>query len=88
MASNVASVQLILPILIPLSISLEIDPIKLMVPATIAASFGYMLPVATAANTIVYGSGYIDTKLMYKVGFMFNLIGIILLTLFSVFWKY
>ncbi|MCY7409805.1 MAG: DASS family sodium-coupled anion symporter [Chitinophagales bacterium] len=88
MASNVASVQLILPILMPLSVSLDIDPLTLMIPATIAASFGYMLPVATAANTIVFGSGYIDTKTMYKVGFIFNVIGITLLTLFSVYRKF
>ena len=59
-----------------------------MVPATIAASFGYMLPVATAANTIVYGSGYIDLKTMYRTGFIFNVIGIILLTLFTVLRKF
>ena len=88
MASNVASVQLILPILIPLSITLGVDPLTLMVPATIAASFGYMLPVATAANTIVYGSGYIDLKTMYRTGFIFNVIGIILLTLFTVLRKF
>ncbi len=82
-ASNVASVQLMLPILAPLAVSLEVDPLVLMFPATIAASFGYMMPVATAANTIVYGTGYIPVRQMMRTGLFLNIIGILLLTLFS-----
>lgn len=82
-ASNVASVQLMLPILAPLAVSLEVDPLVLMFPATIAASFGYMMPVATAANTIVYGTGYIPVRQMMRAGLVLNIIGILLLTLFS-----
>lgn len=80
-ASNVASIQLMLPILLPLSASMGTDPLQLMVPATLAASFGYMLPVATAANTIVYGTGYIPVKSMMRTGFLLNVCGILLLTL-------
>ena len=80
-ASNVASIQLMLPILLPLSSTMGADPLQLMVPATLAASFGYMLPVATAANTIVYGTGYIPVKSMMKTGLLLNLSGILLLTL-------
>lgn len=80
-ASNVASIQLMLPILLPLSASLGAEPLQLMVPATLAASFGYMLPVATAANTIVYGTGYIPVRSMMKTGLLLNLAGILLLTL-------
>lgn len=87
-ASNVASVQLMLPIVAPLSVALTIDPLVLMVPVTLAASFGYMLPVATAANTIVYGTGYIPVRQMMRVGFLLNVIGIVLLTLFMTFWKF
>lgn len=82
-ASNVASVQLMLPILAPLAVSLEVEPLMLMFPATIAASFGYMMPVATAANTIVYGTGYIPVRQMMSAGLVLNIIGILLLTLFS-----
>ena len=73
--------QLMLPILLPLSASMGTDPLQLMVPATLAASFGYMLPVATAANTIVYGTGYIPVKSMMRTGFLLNVCGILLLTL-------
>jgi sodium-dependent dicarboxylate transporter 2/3/5 len=72
-----------LPILAPLAVSLEVDPLVLMFPATIAASFGYMMPVATAANTIVYGTGYIPVRQMMRTGLFLNIIGILLLTLFS-----
>ncbi len=80
-ASNVASVQLVLPVLAPLSITLNLDPLTLMVPATIAASLGYMMPVATAANTIVYGTGYVPMKQMMRAGLILNLTGIIILFL-------
>src|ERR1043165_5218608 len=55
-ASNTASIQLVLPIVVPLAASLGVNPLLLMLTATFSASLGYMLPVATAANTIVYGT--------------------------------
>ena len=84
-ASNVASIQLILPVLLPLCLTLNIEPKLLMIPATIAASFGFMLPVATAPNTIVYGTGYIPVKSLLRAGLVFNLTGILLLTIFAYF---
>ena len=78
-ASNVASIQLALPILLALSISIKIPALSLMIPATLAASLGFMLPVATAPNTIAYGSGFIKVKDMYSIGFWVNMIGIILI---------
>jgi sodium-dependent dicarboxylate transporter 2/3/5 len=80
-ASNVASIQLALPILLALSISLKLPALSLMVPATLAASLGFMLPVATAPNTIVYGSGFIKVKDMYRIGLGVNIVGIILIGL-------
>jgi sodium-dependent dicarboxylate transporter 2/3/5 len=81
-ASNTASIQLVLPIIIPLSATLGFDPLLLMVTATLSASLGYMLPVATAANTIVYGSNEIDVKDMMKAGIIIDVAGVILLLLF------
>ena len=78
-ASNVASIQLALPILLALAISLKMEARTLMIPATLAASLGFMLPVATAPNTIVYGSGYIKVKDMYRIGLWVNLAGIIII---------
>ena len=79
-ASNIASIQLIIPILVALHKDLNLPPLLLMMPATFAASLGFMLPVATAANTIVFGTKQIDIKDMFKVGFVLDVIGIILIT--------
>jgi sodium-dependent dicarboxylate transporter 2/3/5 len=80
-ASNVATITLMLPILASLAKAIEIDPLKLMVPATFAASFGFMLVIATAPNTIAFASGKFRSKDILKTGFWLNLIGIALLTL-------
>ena len=80
-ASNVASIQLVLPILMVLSVSLKISPELLMIPATLAASLGYILPVATAPNTIVFGTKLIRLKHMIWSGFWIDIIGIVLITL-------
>lgn len=80
-ASNVASIQLVIPILIAFQKELDISPLVLMVPATLAASLGFMLPVATAPNTIVFGSRRIAVRDMAKAGFFMDLTGIIVITL-------
>lgn len=81
-ASNIASVQLVLPVLAALSISLGVEPLLLMIPATLSASFGYMMPVATAANTIVYGTGKIQMRQMIRAGLLLNIVAILLLILY------
>ncbi len=80
-ASNVACIQLMLPILIAIQHSMNIHPLLLMIPATIASSLGFMLPVATAPNTIVFGSNRLKVKDMLKTGFLIDVIGILLITL-------
>ncbi len=80
-ASNVATITLMLPVLASLAVAIGIDPVKLMIPATFAASFGFMMPVATAPNTIAYASGYIHVRQMMRTGLIMNLVGIILLTI-------
>lgn len=79
-ASNVASIQLVLPILSALSISIEVDPLILMIPATLAASLGFMLPVATAANTIVFGTKKVPLRNMLRSGFWIDLAGVVLIS--------
>jgi solute carrier family 13 (sodium-dependent dicarboxylate transporter), member 2/3/5 len=82
-ASNVASITLMLPVLVALQKEYNISPMLLMIPATLAASLGFMLPVATAANTIVFGSGRISAKEMIRIGLVLDIIGIIIIALFS-----
>lgn len=79
-ASNVACIQLMLPILISLQKETGINPLILMIPATLAASLGFMLPIATAPNTIVFSSKRFKTSEMLKAGFWIDVAGILVIT--------
>jgi sodium-dependent dicarboxylate transporter 2/3/5 len=81
MTSNTASVNMICPILAGTAKQLGCSPLLLMLPATLAASCAFMLPVATPPNAIVYGSGRLRIADMIKAGFWLNLIGVILVVL-------
>ncbi|MFN8153220.1 MAG: SLC13 family permease [Bacteroidia bacterium] len=81
-ASNVASIQLVMPILIALHSSIGHHPALLMVTAALSASLGFMLPVATAPNTIVYSSGHIKVREMVLAGFIIDLAGILVISFF------
>ncbi len=85
-ASNIASIQLCIPIMIAIQKDLNVHPLLLMMPATFAASLGFMLPVATAANTIVFGSKKIDIKDMFRIGIILDIAGILLISLFLYFY--
>ncbi len=81
LTSNTATTQTVLPILAGVSISAGMNPLILMIPATIAASCAFMLPVATPPNAIVFSSGRIEIRHMVRVGIIMNIIGIIVVTL-------
>ncbi len=86
LTSNVASTEMILPILAGLAFSIKINPLLLMIPATLAASLAFMLPVATPPNAIIFGTGRLHVKDMVKTGFLLNVIGIVVTTLVTYFW--
>ena len=79
-ASNIASIQLAIPVMIALQKDLGLHPLLLMMPATFAASLGFMLPVATAANTIVFGTKEIEMRDMLRVGFVLDVLGILVIS--------
>lgn len=81
LTSNTATAQIFLPILAILATEVQLNPIFLMVPGTLACSLAFMLPVATPPNAIIFGTGRVQISYMAKVGFILNLTGIILLTL-------
>ncbi len=82
-ASNTATAQITLPILASISVQMNIEPYVLMIPATIAASFGFMLPVGTPPNAIVFGSERLRVTDMVKSGILIDLASVIVITFFS-----
>ena len=83
--SNTATIATFAPILIMFSIGIEESPLFFVIPATIAASCAFMLPVATPPNAVVYGSGKIEIKDMIKAGLILNLISLIVISFIGVF---
>ena len=81
LTSNVATVNAIIPTVVALAGPLGMDPRMLFVPATLACSCSFMLPVGTPPNGIVFSSGRIPVRQMAVKGFWLNLIGIPILTL-------
>ncbi|MCB9354391.1 MAG: SLC13/DASS family transporter [Lewinellaceae bacterium] len=81
-ASNIATASMMMNVLATLAIGIHVHPFGLLLSATLAASFGFGLPVATAPNTIVFGSGYLSTRDMAKAGFLLDLVAILLLLVF------
>ncbi|PYZ93413.1 anion transporter [Salipaludibacillus keqinensis] len=75
--SNTASATMLMPIMASLAYAIDVHPFAMMVPAAIAASCAFMLPVATPPNAVVFGSGYLKMGDMIKAGFWMNLIAII-----------
>ncbi len=77
--SNTATTALLMPVLAAVALAVEIDPLWLMVPAAMSASCAFMLPVATAPNAVVFGSGELPIRRMVREGFALNLIGALLI---------
>lgn len=82
LTSNTATTHTLLPILASLSVALNINPLLLMIPATLSASFAFMLPVATPPNAIVFSSDRIMINDMMRAGIILNLIGVLVVSLF------
>jgi sodium-dependent dicarboxylate transporter 2/3/5 len=78
--SNTATSSLLMPLLAATAIASDTNPMLLMVPAVLSASCAFMLPVATAPNAIVFGSGKVRIKDMARAGFVLNLIGAVVIT--------
>ncbi|KAA9130178.1 DASS family sodium-coupled anion symporter [Marinihelvus fidelis] len=80
LTSNLATTATLLPVLAALALELGVSPVMLTVPVALAASYAFMLPVATPPNAIVYGAGRMTVPQMAKAGILLNLFGIILLS--------
>ncbi len=79
-ASNTATAVLLMPILAATAVAADIEPALLMVPAVLAASCGFMLPVATAPNLIAYGTREVPLDRMIREGAVLDVIGVLVLS--------
>ncbi|WP_350287271.1 DASS family sodium-coupled anion symporter [uncultured Croceitalea sp.] len=81
--SNLATISMLLPVIVPIAVIFDVHPYVLMVGITVAASCAFMLPVATPPNAIVFGSGYLRIPDMVRVGIWMNLISIIIVVIMT-----
>lgn len=87
--SNTALISIALPIIFALSQQAAIDTTLILFIATICASYAFMLPIATPPNAIAMSSGVVKVKDMAKFGIVFNLIGIVCITIIALtYWQY
>jgi sodium-dependent dicarboxylate transporter 2/3/5 len=79
--SNTATANIFLPVLAAMAVAGQMNPLLLMIPATFACSFSFMLPSGTGTNAVIFGSNRVSIPEMAKCGFGLNLLCVILLTM-------
>ena len=77
--SNTASANMVVPVVISLARAARLDAFEPALGATMAASLGFMLPVSTPCNAIVYGSGLIPLPKMIRYGLLLDVAGIVVI---------
>lgn len=82
--SNTATAATFIPILGGVAVGIGIDPQTLLIPAALAATCAFMLPVGTPPNAIVYATGNVKISEMVRGGIVLNVVGVILITMFTV----
>ena len=80
MTSNTASASLVVPIVLALAQAANVDPVPPALAATVACSFGFMLPVSTPPNAIVYATGRVRIVEMVRYGMALDAVGILLVS--------
>jgi solute carrier family 13 (sodium-dependent dicarboxylate transporter), member 2/3/5 len=83
MISNTATAAILIPIAASLATSVGLNPLLLMAPVAIAASYGFIMPVGTPPNVIIYSSGYISAREMARAGLPLDLISIMMVTILT-----
>lgn len=81
--SNLALVTVFIPLIAQFAMQSDYSIIQLCLPVTLAASCAFMLPVGTPPNAIVFATGQVHINQMAKVGFVLNIIGVLIVTIFS-----
>uniref|UniRef100_A0A8B9FGS7 Solute carrier family 13 member 1 n=1 Tax=Amazona collaria TaxID=241587 RepID=A0A8B9FGS7_9PSIT len=85
LASNPATITIFLPILSPL-VTIHVNPLFILIPATLCTSFAFLLPVANPANAIVFSYGHLTVMDMVKAGLGINIIGVAVVMLAVMTW--
>ncbi|MCD4690561.1 DASS family sodium-coupled anion symporter [bacterium] len=80
-ASNTAVANMMIPLLIAIATAINVSPFLLAIPATLACSNVFMLPISTPPNAIVYGSGKLNISDMMRTGFWLHLIGLLVMAI-------
>ncbi|MHC5063149.1 MAG: SLC13 family permease [Planctomycetota bacterium] len=78
--SNTATTALLMPIMLSAAVAANLEPKLLMVPAAISSSCAFMLPVATAPNAVMFGTGEIPIRRMARIGVWINFCGVLVIT--------
>jgi sodium-dependent dicarboxylate transporter 2/3/5 len=78
--SNTATTTLLMPLLFAAAAAAHVLPEQLLIPAALSASCAFMLPVATAPNAIVFGTGAIDARTMVREGVILNFLGVLVIS--------
>ncbi|RMG45093.1 MAG: SLC13/DASS family transporter [Acidobacteria bacterium] len=81
--SNTATTAMVLPLLLAASGPLGTEPVRLMLPAALAASMAFMMPAATPPNAIVFGTGYVTIPQMVRAGVVTNTIALAVIALLT-----
>ncbi|MFI7483856.1 SLC13 family permease [Kocuria sp. M1R5S2] len=82
--SNTATAATFIPILGGVAVGIGVDPTTLLIPAALAATCAFMLPVGTPPNAIVFATGQVKITEMVRGGVMLNVVGVILITIMTV----
>jgi sodium-dependent dicarboxylate transporter 2/3/5 len=77
--SNTALAATVIPILLELEVTQGLDPLALALPAAIAVSLAFMMPIATPPNAIAYGMGRVPLSKMLVTGFFLNILCVVVL---------
>ena len=79
MVSNTASTSMLVPVVISIAAAAGLSPVPPALGVCLGASLAFMMPVATAPNLMVYGTGLVPLPTMLKVGFLLNVVGAVLI---------
>ena len=84
LTSNTATAATFIPVLGGVAVGIGVDPMTLLIPAALAATCAFMLPVGTPPNAIVFGTGAVKISEMARGGVVLNVVGVVLITLLTV----